>query len=109
MQALPTRPRPMWRSIGDGPSEDLLFHRILASPAPEAYFRDWARALRAATDTTVILVGGLRTTSTMRDVLISGDADFLAMARPLIREPDIVRQIESGREGWFAAPHATCA
>ena len=41
--------------------EDLLFHRIPASPAPEAYFRDWARALRAATDTTVILVGGLRT------------------------------------------------
>jgi 2,4-dienoyl-CoA reductase-like NADH-dependent reductase (Old Yellow Enzyme family) len=79
--------------------EDLLFHRMLASPAPEAYFRDWARALRQATGTTVILVGGLRTTTTMRDVLISGDADFLAMARPLIREPDIVRQIESGREG----------
>ena len=26
---------------------DLLFHRILAKPTPEAYFRDWARALRA--------------------------------------------------------------
>jgi 2,4-dienoyl-CoA reductase-like NADH-dependent reductase (Old Yellow Enzyme family) len=81
---------------------DLLFHRILAKPTPEAYFRDWARALRAGVETTVILVGGLRTTETMRDVLTSGDADFLAMARPLIREPDIVRQIESGREGHVA-------
>ncbi len=81
---------------------DLLFHRIMAKPTPEAYFRDWARALRAEVETTVILVGGLRTTATMRDVLTSGDADFLAMARPLIREPDIVRQIESGREGLVA-------
>ncbi len=81
---------------------DFLFHRLLATPAPEAYFRDWAKALRADVDTTVILVGGLRTTTTMRDVLNSGDADFLAMARPLIREPDLIRQIESGREGLVA-------
>jgi 2,4-dienoyl-CoA reductase-like NADH-dependent reductase (Old Yellow Enzyme family) len=82
--------------------QDLLFHRVLSRPAPEAYFRDWARALRAEVETTVILVGGLRSTATMRDVLTSGDADFLAMARPLIREPDIVRQIEAGREGLVA-------
>jgi 2,4-dienoyl-CoA reductase-like NADH-dependent reductase (Old Yellow Enzyme family) len=35
----------------------------------------------------VILVGGLRTTDTMAEVLRSGDADFLAFARPFVREP----------------------
>lgn len=80
-------------------AQDLLVHRLLSPPRPEAYFRPWARSLRAAVDTTVILVGGMRTTGTMREVLESGDADFVAMARPLIREPDLVAQIERGREG----------
>jgi 2,4-dienoyl-CoA reductase-like NADH-dependent reductase (Old Yellow Enzyme family) len=80
-------------------ARDLLIHRLAASPRPEAYFRPWARALRAKVDTTVILVGGIRNTSTMRDVIASGDADLVAMARPLIREPDLVAQIEAGREG----------
>jgi 2,4-dienoyl-CoA reductase-like NADH-dependent reductase (Old Yellow Enzyme family) len=78
---------------------DLLFHRILSPPSAEAYFRPWARAVRAEVETKLILVGGMRTTQTMGDVLASGDADFIAMARPFIREPDIVRQIADGRIG----------
>jgi len=41
----------------------------------------------------------MRTTGTMTDVLASGDADFVAMARPFIREPDLVRKLEAGRTG----------
>jgi len=82
--------------------QDLLPHRLLAEPGPEAYFRSWARALRDRVETKVILVGGMRRTETMEDVLRSGDADFLAMARPLIREPDLVRQIAEGRRGRVA-------
>jgi hypothetical protein len=44
-------------------------------------------------------VGGLRRTETMEEILASGDADFLALARPLVREPDLVRQLASGRRG----------
>ncbi len=80
-------------------AQDLLIHRLASKPRPEAYFRPWAKALRKRVDTTVILVGGMRTTETMTDVLESGDADFVAMARPLIREPDLVAQIEAGRVG----------
>jgi 2,4-dienoyl-CoA reductase-like NADH-dependent reductase (Old Yellow Enzyme family) len=79
--------------------QDLLVHRVLAEPGAEAYFRPWARALRLAVDTKVILVGGMRRTDTMEEVLASGDADFIAMARPFIREPDIVQQIANGRTG----------
>lgn len=87
--------------VGVGPrraAADLLPHRLLASPRPEAYFRSFGRAVRERVDTTVILVGGLRTPSMMRDVITSGDADFVALARPFIREPDLVQQIRDGRE-----------
>jgi 2,4-dienoyl-CoA reductase-like NADH-dependent reductase (Old Yellow Enzyme family) len=79
--------------------EDLLAHRVAAEPGPEAYFRDWARALRRSVETKVVLVGGMRRTETMEEVVRSGDADFIAMARPLIREPDLIRQIKEGRRG----------
>jgi 2,4-dienoyl-CoA reductase-like NADH-dependent reductase (Old Yellow Enzyme family) len=80
-------------------AQDLLVHRLLSPPRPEAYFRPWAKALRAKVDTTVILTGGMRTTQTMREILESSDADFIGLARPLIREPDLVTQIAEGREG----------
>ncbi len=79
--------------------EDLLLHRLNAEPAAEAYFVPWARALRAQVDTTIVAVGGMRTTATMESVLAAGDADFVAMARPLIREPDLVAQLAAGRTG----------
>lgn len=79
--------------------QDWLFHRLGASPSPEAYYRGWAAQVRAATSTAIILVGGLRTVETMADIIRSGDADFVALARPFIREPDLVRQIERGRRG----------
>jgi 2,4-dienoyl-CoA reductase-like NADH-dependent reductase (Old Yellow Enzyme family) len=79
--------------------EDLLPHRILSPPGGEAYFVPWARALREQVTTTVVAVGGMRRTETMAAVLRSGDADFIAMARPYIREPDLAAQIAAGRTG----------
>jgi len=79
--------------------EDLLLHRVLSGPAAEAYFVPWARALRAEVDTMIVAVGGMRTTETMEAVLAAGDADFVALARPLIREPDLVSQLAGGRTG----------
>ncbi len=78
---------------------DLLIHRILSRPADEAYFVPSVRALRQRVDTTAIAVGGMRRTETMCSVLESGDADFIAMARPYIREPDLAAQLIAGRTG----------
>jgi 2,4-dienoyl-CoA reductase-like NADH-dependent reductase (Old Yellow Enzyme family) len=78
---------------------DLLFHRVLSPPAQEAYFIPWARALRPRVDTTVVAVGGMRRTETMCALLQAGDADFIAMARPFIREPDLAAQLARGRTG----------
>lgn len=81
---------------------DKLIHRAFATPRPDAYFYDWARLLRARVGCKVILVGGLRTVEVMERAVADGVADFVSLARPLIREPDLVVQIEQGRRGRFA-------
>jgi 2,4-dienoyl-CoA reductase-like NADH-dependent reductase (Old Yellow Enzyme family) len=68
----------------------------VGSTVPEAYFRDLARRAKAATELPVMLVGGLRSRAVMDDVLSSGDADLIALCRPLFREPDLPRRLERG-------------
>jgi 2,4-dienoyl-CoA reductase-like NADH-dependent reductase (Old Yellow Enzyme family) len=82
------------QAIADG-----MLHRTFSRPVAEAYYRPFARAAKAAIDIPVILVGGVRSTQVMDDVIRSGDADFLAMARPFVREPDLVNKIAQGRRG----------
>jgi 2,4-dienoyl-CoA reductase-like NADH-dependent reductase (Old Yellow Enzyme family) len=79
--------------------QDLLPHRLFKRPENEAYFLPFARRAREMVNAKIILVGGLRRTSTMETILEQGDADFVAMARPLIREPELVRKMEAGWRG----------
>jgi 2,4-dienoyl-CoA reductase-like NADH-dependent reductase (Old Yellow Enzyme family) len=63
----------------------------------EAYFRPQARAIRAAApDVPLMLVGGLRSLEVMEELLASGDADYLSMCRPLIREPNLPLRWQRG-------------
>ena len=75
---------------------DLLPHRLFRAPAGEAYYRWIARKLHPAIQVPLVLGGGIRSVSTMADIVSSGDADFIALARPFIRQPDLVRRIEHG-------------
>jgi 2,4-dienoyl-CoA reductase-like NADH-dependent reductase (Old Yellow Enzyme family) len=79
-------------------AEDWLVHRLHRDGEPEAYFLPFARALRSSVDTNVILVGGLRRLRTMDGLLAAGDADFISLARPLIREPDLAAKLAAGRK-----------
>jgi 2,4-dienoyl-CoA reductase-like NADH-dependent reductase (Old Yellow Enzyme family) len=78
---------------------DLLFHRLLSPPHPEAYFLEPARELRKRFSNPIILVGGIRIPATMEGIVERGEADFIAMARPFIREPDLVVRLDAGRRG----------
>jgi 2,4-dienoyl-CoA reductase-like NADH-dependent reductase (Old Yellow Enzyme family) len=78
---------------------DLLLHRLLQRGPEEAYFRRWAARARRAANVPIIVAGGFRGTAVMNDTLTTGDADFIALARPLIREPDLAAQIVGGRTG----------
>ncbi len=42
-----------------------------------------------------ILVGGLRKLSTMQRIVENGEADFVSLARPLVREPNLVTKFKT--------------
>jgi 2,4-dienoyl-CoA reductase-like NADH-dependent reductase (Old Yellow Enzyme family) len=81
---------------------DLLLHRLMSRPQPEAYFLEPARLLRQHVSKPIILVGGMRIPATMESIVERGDADFIAVARPFIREPDLVVKLAEGRRGPVA-------
>jgi 2,4-dienoyl-CoA reductase-like NADH-dependent reductase (Old Yellow Enzyme family) len=85
---------------------DWLPQRVFSPAAAEAYFADAARTLRGYVDCPIILVGGMRRRETMERILERRDADFIAMARPFIREPDLVRRLAEG--GDVAAACTSC-
>ncbi|MEV4146132.1 NADH:flavin oxidoreductase [Amycolatopsis sp. NPDC049691] len=63
-------------------------------PFREAYLLDRARQFRAALDLPLILLGGITTVETMNLAMAEGFA-FVAMARALLREPDLVHRMRA--------------
>lgn len=72
------------------------FKTGISSPAREAYFRDWCRQIKQEVDVPVMMVGGLRSPGLMEEIIDNGEADFIAISRPLIREPHLIRRWKSG-------------
>lgn len=57
-----------------------------------------AQQIKAAVDVPVIVTGGFQQASTIRETIANGSADAVAIARPLVANPDLVRSFEAGRE-----------
>ena len=71
-------------------------HRFLRSyPYEEAFFLPFARQFRAALSTPIILLGGISELATIESALAEGFA-FVAMARALLREPDLPNRMQAG-------------
>ena len=69
-------------------------------PEQEAYNALYARRLKEAVGVPIMVVGGLRSGAVLQRLLQDGEADLFSLARPLIRQPDLVnrwRQDESSR------------
>jgi 2,4-dienoyl-CoA reductase-like NADH-dependent reductase (Old Yellow Enzyme family) len=62
----------------------------------EAYFRGYARKFKKEMITPLILVGGLRSFEVADGLIEDGIADYIAMSRPFIREPDLVNRWKNG-------------
>ena len=54
-----------------------------------AYHLPYAKEIKRGIDIPLILVGGLNSIDLVEEILNKGDADFVALSRPLIREPDL--------------------
>jgi 2,4-dienoyl-CoA reductase-like NADH-dependent reductase (Old Yellow Enzyme family) len=68
----------------------------IRSSEDEVYYLDQARSFTREMDIPLILVGGIRSCEVARDLVQRGDADFISLARPLIREPGLIRRWREG-------------
>jgi 2,4-dienoyl-CoA reductase-like NADH-dependent reductase (Old Yellow Enzyme family) len=64
-------------------------------PFEEAYLLPYARQFRAALTMPLVLLGGVNRLETVTGALAEG-FDFVAMARALLREPDLVKRWQAG-------------
>ena len=64
----------------------------------EAYFLEYAEAVRKQIDTPLMVTGGFRTRGGMEAAVESGAIDMVGMARPLAVEPDLPNRILAGED-----------
>lgn len=78
---------------GSGASERPVSAR---AQAREAWFQEYAEAVRSVFTRPIMLTGGLRSRTGMESALGSGAADVVGLARPLAFEPDLPRRLLEG-------------
>ncbi len=75
------------------PYEETEF-RTDMSPDREAYFRSWAAQIKKNVTVPIMAVGGIRTPGFMSEMVEKGEADFISLCRPFIREPGLVNALQ---------------
>ena len=78
-----------------------------AYPFEEAFFLPQARKVRQAVSLPLILLGGITQRSTMEQALDEG-FDFVAMARALLRDPDLPLKLREGVSPAACVPCNKC-
>ena len=80
-------------------------HRFLRTyPYEEAFFLPYARQFKRALSTPLILLGGITELATVEMALAEGFA-FVAMARALLREPDLPNRMQAGASATSLCIH----
>jgi len=74
----------------------------IRSKDKEAYFLPYARDIRKVIDVPLILVGGIRSLDVIENILAEGSVDFVALSRPLVRQPDLPNRWLKGIGGLTA-------
>jgi 2,4-dienoyl-CoA reductase-like NADH-dependent reductase (Old Yellow Enzyme family) len=74
----------------------------IAAERDEAYFERAAREFKRRLQIPIALVGGIRRHETAVRLLSTGAADYVAMSRPFIAEPDFVARWRSGDTAMVA-------
>jgi 2,4-dienoyl-CoA reductase (NADPH2) len=69
----------------------------IASPVPTGAFVGYSAKLRAAVGIPVAASNRINTPQLAEEILRSGQADLVAMARPLLADPDFARKARTGR------------
>ncbi len=77
------------KELGWHPSFNPEARTNINSKEKEAYHLPYAKEIKKVVRTPLILVGGIRSLDVVENILNEGNADFIGLCRPLIREPDL--------------------
>lgn len=88
--------------LGWTPAYPAFCRTNIRSKDKEAYHLPYAREIKKVIDVPLILVGGIRSLDVIEKILAEGSADFVALSRPLIREPDLPNRWLKGIGGLTA-------
>ncbi|MFL6179195.1 MAG: FAD-dependent oxidoreductase, partial [Actinomycetes bacterium] len=69
----------------------------IASPVPTGAFVEYSARLRAAVSIPVAASNRINTPELAEEILSNGQADLVAMARPLLADPDFAKKAREGR------------
>ena len=72
------------------------FRKEITFDRDQAYFRRAARTLKKMSNIPVILIGGIRSYFLAERLVAEGVTDYIALSRPLIREPMLIKRWQSG-------------
>jgi len=78
--------------------------RPASTRSREAYFLEFAGAVKAVARMPVMVTGGFRTASVMTEALASGELDVVGLGRPMIADPEIPRKLLSGEADRAPTP-----
>jgi len=70
----------------------------------EAYFVEFAGAVKAVARMPVMVTGGFRTVAGMSEAIDNGELDVVGLGRPMIADPETPRKILSGEIGKTLTP-----
>ncbi|OUS28159.1 NADH:flavin oxidoreductase [Thalassotalea sp. 42_200_T64] len=59
----------------------------------EAYFLEYAKAIKASAKVPLMITGGFRSRAVMEQAISTGEIDMVGLARPLCTEPDVSRKL----------------
>jgi len=70
----------------------------IKSESDEGFYINAAQQLKAVSNIPLILVGGIKTLALAEKLINEGIADFIALCRPLICEPDLIKRWKDGHQ-----------
>ncbi|REH37837.1 2,4-dienoyl-CoA reductase-like NADH-dependent reductase (Old Yellow Enzyme family) [Paraperlucidibaca baekdonensis] len=83
--------------LGHTGSNDTAVPQRESTQQREAYFLDYARAIRQVATMPLMVTGGFRSTEVMEAALADGVCDVIGLGRPLCSHPDTPKDLLSGR------------
>jgi len=83
--------------VANAGNKQTKFRTIPPLESPPAPLADLAAQIKAAVRIPVVAIGKINTPAAAEEIIHSGKADFIAMARALVADPDLPRKASAGR------------